>query len=118
VADAFDLAAGSTTHPEYAAFHDALYRRLAELPGTRPDWGRDYPEALLRRGLTDIGVEVVTPPVQGGGLFARLLSASLEPIRNPGFEGPALDAVQAQLRDPRFWDLSYALVIARGRKPE
>ena len=40
VADAFDLAATSTVHPEYAAFHGAVYEKLAAGNQTRPDWGR------------------------------------------------------------------------------
>jgi SAM-dependent methyltransferase len=116
VADAFDLAAGSTTHPQYAQFHETLYRGLAAQPGTRPDWGRSYPEALLSRGLGDIGVEVVVHPVHGGGLNARLLSESLDRIPVQAVDGPGRSCVQAQLRDPEFWDLNFALVIARGRR--
>jgi len=120
VADAFDVAATSTAHPEYAAFHAALYQLLDAETDTRPDWGRGYPDPLVRRGLTDIGVEVITQPVHGGGAYASLLHQSLDRLRPTIADRigePALDGVLAQLRDPDFWDLSYALVIATGRKP-
>lgn len=120
VADAFDLAASSVTHPDYAAFHDVLFRMLDAQTDTRSAWGRGYPEPLIRRGLTDIGVEVSTQPVQGGGPYASHIHQSLDRVRPmlraQGVGESALDAVLAQLRDPGFWDLGFALVIASGRK--
>ncbi|MFC3456165.1 class I SAM-dependent methyltransferase [Amycolatopsis speibonae] len=121
VADAFDLAATSTAHPRYAAFHEALYQTLDAQTSTRPSWGRGYPEPLVRRGLIDIGVDVITEPVRGGEPYAQLLHESLGRLRpllrTQGADESELDAVLAQLRDPGFWDLGYALVIAKGRKP-
>jgi SAM-dependent methyltransferase len=120
VADAFDLASTSTSHPDYAAFHHQLYRKMTAQSDTLPDWGRHYPEPLIRRGLTEIALNVVTVPVHGGDAYARLLHESLDRTRPDllglGLTQDALDAVLAELRDPEFWDLGFALVIARGRK--
>jgi SAM-dependent methyltransferase len=121
VADAFDVARSSTEHPHYAAFYEALYQALPTFLDTDCMWGRRYPEPLVRRGLTDISMDVFTPPVHGGGPFALHIHESLARIRPAilagGVEESLLDRALADLRDPNFHDLNYALVIARGRKP-
>jgi SAM-dependent methyltransferase len=120
VADGFDLATGSRAHRDYGQFFAELYRAMPAFLETDSGWGRQYPEPLLRRGLVDIGVEVFAPPVRGGGPFARQVHQSLERIRPgvraAGIEEARLDRVLAQLRDPDFWDLGFALAIAWGRK--
>jgi SAM-dependent methyltransferase len=121
VADGFDLAAGSPAHPRYGSFYETLYRELPRHVDIDPLLGRRYPAPLVERGLTDVGLEIVAPPVRGGGPFARLLHESLDRIRPLvracGIAESELDSVLGDLCDPSFWDLGYGLAIAWGRKP-
>lgn len=121
VADGFDLAASSTTHLEYAEFYRRFWSMLDQVTATSPPWGRGYPEPLIRRGLTDIRYEVVVQPVHGGNPYALMFRQGLEQQRalivGQGIEEALLDAVIADLADPSFWDLGFALAYAVGRKP-
>ncbi|MEV6235657.1 class I SAM-dependent methyltransferase [Lentzea sp. NPDC051838] len=123
VADGFDLAASSTAHPRYATFFDRFWRFLSENTAIEPLWGRGYPEPLLRRGLVDVSLDVVTEPVRGGEPYARVLLQGMENLRpmlsaQEEIGEPMLDEVLANLLDPGFHDLGFALAIAKGRKAQ
>jgi len=120
--DGFELATGSTAHPDFAASRRALYALLSSSSSTDHTWGRAYPDPLVRRGLTDICCSLFAPPLHGGdNPYARMLQISLQRLRATlvpdDLQGLVIDSVLERLRDPEFHDFDLALVTACGRKP-
>ena len=120
--DAFDIAEGSPTHPDFAAFHTALHAVLPTFLSTDFSWGRRYPQPLVQRGLVDIECEVFTPILRGGdNPFALMLASSFERLRpalvENGTDESLINATLKNLADPDFWDFEFALVTTWGRKP-
>jgi SAM-dependent methyltransferase len=120
--DCVSFTLDSSASPVYrdamVAWTEALSRT-----GTSYTWGRTFPDPLARVGLVDLGCEVDAPVLQGGSPVAEFWSLTLEFLRpviveHHLLDHERLDAAQALLADPAFWDLSPAFMGAWGRKAQ
>ena len=111
----------ASPHPVYL---DALHAWVAVLArtGTDYEWARTFPAPLMEAGLVDVGARVDVPVLHGGSPVAEFWSLTVEFLR-PRIvalgllDHAAIDAAQALLADPGFFDLSPAFVGAWGRRP-
>jgi len=92
------------------------------LTGTDYDWGRTFPDPLIRHGYRDVDTAAIAPVLRGGSEAARFWSLTLETLRPRILEAGLLpEAVMNEARrllaDPEFWDLGPGFVAAWGRRP-
>ena len=115
--DAFPVLAAAT-----GAYRDAWlsFNRASRVAGTDPDWARDLPLRLARRGLTDIHAEVDVHLFRGGSTEAQFWSLTWKQARDRvvavGEPGEVIDRGQADLDDEQRWFPAPANVIAWGRR--
>ncbi len=115
--DAFPVLAAAT-----GAYRDAWlsFNRACRVAGTDPDWARDLPLRLARRGLTDIDAEVDVHLFRGGSTEAQFWSLTWEQARHrvvaAGEPSEVIDRGQADLDDDEHWFHAPATVVAWGRR--
>ena len=119
--DCASFSIDATTNDLYARAMHAWVTVLART-GTDYTWARALPDALTRHGLVAVDAEVDVPVLRGGSPVAEFWSLTLEFLRPQIVDTELLghaevDAAQALLADPDFWDLSPAFVGAWGRAP-
>jgi SAM-dependent methyltransferase len=90
--------------------------------GTDYEWPRTFPQPLQRHRYRDIGAVADVQVLQGGSSVARVMSLSLESLRNRIIDAgmlssSAIDDAQCLLADPEFWDLGPGWMAAWGRRP-
>ena len=116
--DAFPVLAAAT-----GAYRDAWlsFNRACRVAGTDPDWARDLPLRLARRGLIEIHAEVDVHLFRGGSTEAQFWTLTWEQARDrvvaEGEPGEVIDRGQADLADEQRWFHAPATVIASGRRP-
>ena len=92
------------------------------LTGTDYQWPRTFPRPLQRHGYRDVGVLTSVQVLQGGSPIARLMSLTLESLRDRIIDAgllssSAIDDARRLLADPEFWDLGPTWMAAWGRRP-
>jgi SAM-dependent methyltransferase len=116
--DGFPVLATAT-----GAYREAwlAFIRVCRAAGTDPDWTRDLPLRLHRRGLARVGAELDVPLFRGGSAQAQFWSLTWEQVRGRvaevGEPARVIDAGQAELRDEQRWFPGPATVVAWGRRP-
>ncbi|MFD0393730.1 class I SAM-dependent methyltransferase [Streptomyces nogalater] len=108
---------------------DARYRKamlrwgdlVRDTIGTDSRWARNYPSALARHGLRDLGATTVAEHLRGGTALADFWQLTVDMSRHQlidkGYLTPQeYEDFTALMRDPDFWDLAPALTQAWGRK--
>ncbi|MFJ8982954.1 class I SAM-dependent methyltransferase [Streptomyces sp. NPDC102282] len=108
----------------HAAYRKAMLRwsdLARDAIGTDSRWARNYPFALVRHGLGDLGAQTVAQHVRGGTALADFWRMTVNMSKGSLLEQGYLsageyDAFAALLRDPDFWDLASAVTQAWGRR--
>jgi SAM-dependent methyltransferase len=100
----------------WSRFHDA-----AIAGGFDPGYGARLAADLRAAGLVEVHADYVTRCYPGGSLPSRLLSLTLERLREGmvrlGADDGELDASQRLLEDPARTVTSPTTCVARGRRP-
>lgn len=108
-------------NPRYRAAMRAWVDVLA-LTGTDYQWARTFPQPLQRHGYRDVGAACNVQVLQGGSPIARLMSLTLESLRDRILDAGLLppggvEDAQRLLAHPEFWDLGPTWMAAWGRNP-
>jgi SAM-dependent methyltransferase len=119
--DAASFSTRESSNPCYRSAMKAWVDLLA-LTGTDYEWARTFPQPLQRHGYCEIGAQATLPIMQGGSPEARLMSLTLESLRQRILDAQMLssddiDQARRLLADPEFWDLGPTWIAAWGRRP-
>lgn len=89
--------------------------------GWDPGYGARLGDDLRAIGLSEIHIDRITRCHPGGSLLARLLSLTLERLREPtvrlGADDRQIDEARRLLEDPATTVTSPTTYVARGRRP-
>lgn len=122
VGDAVDLTTAHSPQVAYRRAMAAMWQVLGERIGTDISWVTRYPHLLRDLGLSEVGAEVVVPPMTPEAPVTafwkntwRSMGEPLEssPLLDPGELDKALD----YLSSPALADLSPGMITAWGRRP-
>jgi SAM-dependent methyltransferase len=90
--------------------------------GWDPGYGARLHGDLCSAGLLDLHAEYVSRVGPGGSLSSRLLSLTIERLREPmvlsGADSEEIDEVRRRLENPASTVASPTICMARGRRPE
>jgi SAM-dependent methyltransferase len=119
--DAASFSAVGSPNPSYRGAMQAWEDVLA-LTGTDYQWARTFPRPLQRHGYREVGVMADLQMMQGGSSIARLMSLTLDSLRDRIIDAGRLssseiDDAQRLMADPEFWDLGPTWIAAWGRRP-
>jgi hypothetical protein len=99
----------------------ALVERL-RVAGVDVAWPTTLPRLLHERGLVDVEADSEMHFFEGGSLESEFLRLTIVQLREAGLTSgiPArqLDDLDSLLQQPGAWYPGFAMIGARGRKPE
>ncbi|WP_042364165.1 class I SAM-dependent methyltransferase [Streptacidiphilus neutrinimicus] len=120
VSDAVDLTTSASPQAVYRRTMAAMWQALHDRIGTDVGWVTSYPHLLRQLGLTEVGAEIVVPPLTVDAPVTafwvstwRSMRDALETALDPGELDRALD----YLASPALADLSPGMITAWGRRP-
>ncbi|MFC9324230.1 class I SAM-dependent methyltransferase [Kitasatospora sp. NPDC057015] len=120
--DAVDLTTAGPPDTPYRLAMRAMWQALRAGIGTDVDWTPGYPGLLRELGLTEVGAEILVPPLTVGSPIAAFWLDTWERTREEMLATGIVDARQlaeaeASLASGTAADLSPGLVTAWGRLP-